>query len=109
MEGKALVRKYKKKKNIVEAIQVFWDTIEEIREFVPKKYFKDFVYMESPAIYSYVEKEGIDRTKKMGVFLLCNEGLIVAKENDWIIKDSRDLIHVLDNVTFLDTYQLVES
>lgn len=64
----------------IEAVQLTWPNWSLICEFVAKEYFGGGCYLDADG------KETEDCNGKMGLKIKTKEGVMIASENDWVIK-----------------------
>lgn len=89
--------KFRKKPVIIEAIQLRWDTWNEMCDYVGAGKLWDN------------KPEGVTLSdNKIGLYIPTLEGLMLAEENDWVIKGIRGEIYPCKPDIFEETYELVE-
>ncbi len=92
--------KYRKKSVIIEAVQLRWDTWEEMCEFIGVGKLTDN------------QPEGKMNSLRLGLDIPTHEGLMHADENDYIIKEPFDKerkFYPCKPDIFKKTYELVEE
>lgn len=95
---------YRKKPIVIEAIQLRWDTWNDICEFVTPNYFGKVVYLDDKTF----EVLPMDKTSKtIGMIIKTLEGDHVARENDWIIKGVNGEFYPCKPDIFEATYEKV--
>ena len=87
--------KYRKKPLVIEAIQLRWDTWNEMCEFAGVGKLVDG------------KPEGHQDGEKIGLDIPTLEGLVHASENDWIIRGIADELYPCKPHIFADTYEQV--
>ena len=89
--------KYRKKPVIIDAVQLRWDTWNEMCEFAGVGRLEDN------------KPSGIEGLpdNKIGMHIPTLEGLMIAKENDWIIKGIKGEIYPCKPDIFAETYEQV--
>jgi hypothetical protein len=95
--------KFRKKPVEVEAIQLRWDTWDEICNFVPKEYFGGGVYIEDGEI---LDDGYISDT--IGLKIKTLEGEMLATQNDYIIKGVKGEFYPCTPDIFEATYDEIE-
>ena len=75
--------KYKKKPVVIEAIKLGWDTWNEICEFVPEEYFGGGIYLNNETFEELPEGK---TSNTMGLKIKTLEGVMIARQDDYIIK-----------------------
>ena len=88
--------KYRKKPVVIEAVQLRWDTWSEMCDFIGVGKLKDG------------KPEGKQNGEAIGLLIPTLEGLMEAKENDWIIKGVKGEIYACKPDIFKQTYEAVE-
>ena len=90
--------KYRKKPVIVEAMQLRWDTWSEICDFVGVGKLTDG------------KPEGeLIQGEKISLNIPTLEGLMVANENDWIIKGVKGELYPCKPDIFKETYDILDA
>ncbi len=89
--------KYRKKSVIIEAVQLRWDTWEEMCEFIGVGRLTDN------------QPEGRMNSLRLGLDIPTHEGLMHADENDFIIKGIQGEFYPCKPDIFMKTYELVEE
>lgn len=72
--------KFRKLPVVVEAEQLTWENWSKICEFVPHKYFGGGTYVDEQG------NETEDTNGRLALRIKTLEGVVIAQENDWIIK-----------------------
>jgi hypothetical protein len=99
--------KYRKKPVIIEAVQLRWDTWHDICEFVGVGKLEDnkptgcFIGEDGQPL---PEGKGSD---EMGLLIPTLEGLMIARQNDYIIKGVQGEFYPCKKHIFLETYEAV--
>ncbi len=88
--------KYRKKPVIVEAVQLRWDTWSEMCNHTDVGKLTDG------------KCEGKQDGEKIGLLIPTLEGLMIAGENDWIIKGVANELYSVNPDIFEQTYEKVE-
>ena len=101
--------KYRKKPVVIEAVQLRWGTWSEMCDFAGVGRLKD-----GKPEGCYVDGEGHvlpdnETSGRMGLLIPTLEGLMVASENDWIIKGIKGEFYPCKPDIFEQTYELVED
>ena len=91
------MKKYRKKPVVIEAVQLRWDTWDEMCEFANVGRLED----NRPSGIKGLPNNAI------GLNIPTLEGLMVANENDWIIKGVNGEFYPIKNDIFLKTYEKV--
>ena len=99
---------YKKKPVIVEAVQLKWNTWNEICEFADVGSLSD-----GKPQGCYIDSEGnelpIGKTSEtLGLKIPTLEGIMLARENDWIIKGVNNELYPCKPDIFEKTYERFE-
>jgi len=89
--------KYREKSVIIEAVQLRWDTWDEICAFAGVGKLEDG------------KPEGNQDEDKIGLDIPTRDGLEHAFENDWIVKSVHGEFYPVNNSIFKITYELVEE
>jgi hypothetical protein len=98
-----MVEKFKKKPVVIEAIQLRWDTWNEVCDFVSKEYFGGGVYVE--------DGEPLDEgftSNTIGLKIKTLEGEMLAIENDYIIKGIKGEFYPCKPDIFEATYEKLQ-
>ena len=101
--------RYRKKPIVIEAMQLKWGTWSEMCDFVGVGKLED-----GKSEGCYVDAEGRalrsdQASDRMGLLIPTLEGLMVASENDWIIKGVKGEFYPCKPDIFEQTYELVED
>lgn len=89
--------KYRKKSVVVEAVQLRWDTWHEMCDFA------------GVGFLSEGKPEGQSRKdKKIELAIPTLEGLMIASENDWVIRGVKGELYPVKPDIFAETYEAVE-
>jgi len=88
--------KFRKKPVVIEALQLKWDTWSEMCDFIGIGKLSDG------------KPEGRQDGEKIGLDIPTLEGVMQAKENDWIIKGIKGEIYPCKPDIFEATYEKVE-
>jgi hypothetical protein len=97
--------KYRKKPVVIEAVQLKWDTWNEICEFVPKEQFGYGVYLDDET------KEPLSDNKTsttIGLYIITLEGTMLAQQGDYIIKGVKGEFYPCKPDIFEATYEKVK-
>jgi len=99
--------KYRKKPIVIEAVQLRWDTWNEMCEFVGVGKLTD-----GKPEGCYIDKDGQIVTAGwsdiMGLLIPTLEGLMIATQDDWIIKGVKGEFYPIKNDIFMETYERVD-
>lgn len=100
--------KFRKKPIVVEAVQLRWNTWNEMCEFVGVGKVED-----GKPCGCYLDADGVALPKdkgsdRMGLLIPTLEGLMVARENDWVIKGVQGEFYPCKPDIFEQTYEPVE-
>lgn len=83
-------KKFRKKPVVVEAIQLTWENWSAVCDFIPKPHFVRGVYTDASGdvLPDSVEppRDTDGDCDHIGLYLNTNNGPVLAKENDWIVK-----------------------
>lgn len=93
--------KFRKKPVVIEAVQLRWDTWNEMCEHVKG---------DTLTVGCYVDKKGYPTdtpTDKMGLKINTLEGIMLAEENDWVIKGVKGELYPCKPDIFEMTYESV--
>jgi hypothetical protein len=93
--------KYRKKPVVIEAVKLGWDTWNEVCNFVPKPYFQGGCYLDSD---NFVLPEG-KTSGTMGLRIRTLEGVMIAREGDYIIKGVNGEFYPCKPDIFEKTYE----
>lgn len=88
--------KYRKKPVVIDAIQLRWDTWSDVCEFVPTEYFGGGVYLD-------------DDTLQLGLRIKTLEGVMLARQGDYIIRGVKGEFYPCKPDIFEATYEPVEE
>lgn len=106
----ASVATYRKKPVEVEAIQLTWDNWNEICDFVDVGKMTDgkpqggWVVPNTPSVIWY-EEEPPSNDAVLGLAITTLEGVMIAEENDWIIKGIQGEFYPCKPDIFEATYE----
>jgi len=92
-----MVAKFRKKPVVIEAVQLRWDTWNEICDFAGVGKLVDG------------KPGGRQDGMKIGLDIPTLEGLVHASENDWIIRGVADELYPCKPDIFDKTYELVKE
>lgn len=99
--------KYRKKPVVIEAVQLRWDTWSEMCGHAGVGHTKD-----GKPEGCYIDKDGNVTEDaingKIGMTIPTLEGLMIARENDWIIKGVKGEIYSCKPDIFEATYEKAE-
>jgi hypothetical protein len=101
--------KFRKKPIVIEAIQLRWDTWSEICNFANVGKLSDgkpagcYITQSGNTAETFVEGD------RIGLMIPTLEGVMVAKENDWIIKGVQGELYPCKPNIFEKTYEKVEE
>jgi len=87
--------KYRKRPEIIEALQLRWDTWSEMRDFLKVGKLSDG------------KPEGKMDNLQIGLDIPTSEGVMRASENDYVWKDLADELHVSKPNIFEKTYEKI--
>ena len=90
-----MIQKFRKRPVVVEAVQLRWDTWDEICEFVPKEQFGGGFFV-----------NGDNQT--LGLRIRTLEGVMEAVEGDWIVKGVKGEVYPVKPDIFEETYEPVD-
>jgi len=93
-----MMAKYRKKPVVVEAIQLTWANWSEVCEFANVGKLSD----------NQPEGINLDGRSSLGLHIPTLEGLMVAQENDWIIKGVKGELYPCKPDIFEQTYERAE-
>jgi len=91
--------KYRKKPVVIEAVQLRWDTWNEMCEHADVGTLQEGKCSGIPGLPD----------NKIGMHIPTNEGLMVASENDWIIKGVKGEFYPCKPDIFEATYEPVKE
>lgn len=96
------VKQYRKKPVVISAIQLTWENWERglVRDFIDNEYLGNF--------YA-IPQEGYINSRILIQEIKTLEGVMKAKEGDWIIKGVNDEFYPCANDIFLKTYEEVKQ
>lgn len=102
-----MIKKFRKKPVIIEAIQLLRETWEEVCEFIESKsqYFGRGVFVHSDNTYSLEPKNF--ESDRIGVLIPTLEGNMLAIQGDWIIKGIQGEFYPCKPDIFESTYDEV--
>jgi hypothetical protein len=96
-------QKYRKVSVIIEAVQLTWRTWNDICDFVPNDVFVESCYLDAD------NKEVKDCTDKLGLKLKTLEGIMTAKETDWVIRGVNGEFYYNDDAMFNKIFEKIEE
>ena len=99
---------YRKKPVVIEAIQLRWDTWEQICDFVKVGKLSDG---EPEGCYVDPDgkvREGHENEDRIGLQVPTLEGVMIACQDDWIIKGVNGEFYPCKPDIFAKTYELVD-
>jgi hypothetical protein len=96
--------KYRKKPVVIEAIQLRWDTWNEVCDFVPREYFYDGVYLDDE---TFEPLRAGQTSNTIGLKIKTPEGIMLARQGDYIIKGVNGEIYPCKPDIFEKTYEPV--
>ena len=94
--------KYRKKPVEIEAVQLFWHTWNDVCDFVSKEAFGGGVYLDK----NFQETENT-AAPHIGLKIKTLEGIMLAKEGDYIIKGVQGEFYPCKPDIFVKTYDEV--
>lgn len=97
--------KYRKKPVVIEAIQLDWRTWNEICDFVSKEAFGGGVFLDDTTFTELPEGQ-VSNT--MGLRINTLEGVVLARQGDYIIKGVNGEFYPCKPDIFEKTYEHVE-
>ena len=97
------VVKFKKKPLVIEAVQIKWGLWGELCDFVGKELFYGGVYLDQETSEELPEGKS---SQKLGIKIKIANKIVIAKQNDYIVKDVNGGIYICGENTFKETYQL---
>lgn len=98
--------KYRKKPVVVEAVQLRWDTWNEMCDFAGVGKLSD-----GKPEGCYIDEEGwatIGTTDILGLQIPTLEGVLIARQNDWVIKGVQGELYACKPDIFELTYEPVK-
>lgn len=98
---------YQKRPVVIEAMQLRWDNWGAMCDFVGVGKLTD-----GKAEGCYISEDGYPTSETTGVIGLSIptlEGVMVARQEDWIIKGVKGEFYPVKNDIFLDTYVIVDE
>jgi hypothetical protein len=99
--------KYRKRPIVIEAVQLLWETWSEMCDHAQVGRLLDNqpegVYLDGNGNVTR------DSTDRIGLAIPTFEGLMIGKQNDWIIKGIQGEIYPCDPDIFAATYEPVEE
>ena len=98
---------FKKRPVIIEAVQLRWDTRGEVCDFVGVGEFS-----KGKPEGCFIDKNGQptqDCTEEIGLRIPTLEGIMLARQNDWIIKGVKGEFYSCKPDIFEMTYEAVEE
>lgn len=98
--------KYRKKPVVVEAVQLRWDTVDETHRFAGFKETGLMAHGEPEIVTHY---SGQPLPNALGIAIPTQEGVMIARENDWIIKGVKGEIYPCKPDIFEATYEALEA
>ena len=98
--------KYRKKPVEIEAIKLGWDTWNEICEFIEKDSFGGGVYLDETTLEELPEGK---TSNVMGLKIKTLEGVMLAKQGDYIIKGVNNEFYPCKPDIFAKTYEKVDD
>lgn len=99
--------KFRKKPVVIEAVQLRWDTWQEMCEFAGVGKPED-----GKPHGTYVDKDGNATdadSGTIGLHIPTLEGLMLARQNDWVIRGVEGELYACKPAIFAATYEAVES
>ena len=99
--------KYRKKPVVIDAIQLTWDNLDRIVEFIDKKYLIRVVYVHDTDNGNVSDTE-LPNYSRCGIYIRTLEGDFLAVERDYIIKGVDGEFYPCKEDIFLKTYEPVE-
>jgi hypothetical protein len=98
--------KFRKKPVVIEAVQLRWDTWNEICEFAGVGNLSDG---KPQGCYVGADGQGHDEavSNEIGLWIPTLEGLHLARENDWVIKGVKGEFYPCKPDIFEQTYEAV--
>ena len=98
--------RFRKKPIIIEAVQLRWDTWSEMCEHASVGHTKD-----GKPEGCYIDKNGNVSEDaingRIGMTIPTLEGLMIARQGDWIVKGVKGELYPVKNDIFLETYEAV--
>jgi hypothetical protein len=102
---KVKVNKYRKKPVVIDAIQLLWDTWNDICGFVSKESFAGGVYLDDKTFEELPEGK---TSQTLGLKIKTLEGTHLARQGDYIIKGVSGEFYPCKPDIFEQTYERVE-
>lgn len=99
--------KYRKKPVVIEAVQLTWQTLDSVIDFIPDKYRIRTVYVHGTD-NGNTSDEKLPGYSRCGIYLKTLEGDFLAVERDYIIKGVDGEFYPCKEDIFLKTYEPVE-
>jgi hypothetical protein len=99
--------KFRKRPVVIEAVQLRWDTWDEICEFADVGHIED-----GKPQGCYVQEDGTgssSMTEEIGLHIPTLEGVMLARENDWIIRGVQGELYPCKPDIFEATYEAVDG
>jgi len=98
--------KYRKRPVVVEAVQLTWENWGQVCELLGNETFR------RGAVGTFLDENGYptkDVTDRIGLFLPTEEGVMLARQGDWIIKGVKGEVYLCKPEIFEETYEPVEE
>jgi len=98
--------KYRKKPVVVEAIQLNWETWGQVVDFISRENFVSGVYLHDETL----EVLPLGMTSNtMGLKIKTLEGVMLAKQGDYIVKGVKGEFYPIKPDIFEQTYEPIEE
>ena len=98
--------KYRKKPVVVEAIQLNWETWGQVVDFISRENFVSGVYLHDETL----EVLPLGMTSNtMGLKIKTPEGVMLAKQGDYIVKGVKGEFYPIKPDIFDQTYEPIEE
>ena len=101
--------KFRKKPVVIEAVQLRWDTWNEMCEFAGVGHLKDGKPEGCYIGPDDKPRGGREFEDRIGMWIPTLEGVMVAVQDDWVIRGIKGELHSCKPDIFAMTYELVET
>ena len=98
--------KFRKKPVIIEAVQLRWDTWNDICDFISDEAFDRGVYLDDDTLTQLPDGK---HSNTLGLKINTLEGVMLARQNDYIIKGVNGEFYPCKPDIFEKTYEPVEG
>lgn len=109
-----MAAQFRKKPVVVEAVQLRWDTWNEVCEFLGIGDERDPMMAQAQGVYvhdtentTWTDAPGLEGYTRLGCTIPTLEGVMLAVETDWIVKGTQGEFYPVKPEIFAEIYEAV--